>query len=123
MKNLELLKAVYEGFQNDNMELLFSNLADDAVWKSHSTVDSPLPEISRGAGEIAGYFEALASGIDLHKFDIHTILGNDDTFAVLIDIDRKFKTNGSQKQGQYVHVIKFNQEGQLCAFDSYEPTA
>lgn len=123
MTNLELLKAVYHGFQNGNMAVLFSNLAEDAVWKNHGSEDSPLPIISQGADEIMEYFQAVETGVELRKFDIKHILESNDTFTVLIDVDRKYKTNGSEKQGQYVHVIQFNEESQLTAFDAYEPRA
>ena len=113
MTNLELVKAVYQGFQNGNMEILFSNLADGAVWKNHGSEDSPLPVLSRGAGEIMQYFQAVDSGLELRKFDIQRILENGDTFTVLIDVDRKYKTNGSEKQGQYVHVIKLQRRQQI----------
>ena len=121
MTNLELVKAVYHGFQNGNMEILFSNLAKDAVWKNHGSDDSPLPAVSNGAEGVMNYFQAVDSGLEFRKFDIKNILESDDTFTVLIDVDRKYKTNGSEKQGQYVHVIKFNEDGKLTSFDAYEP--
>ena len=123
MTNLELVKSVYQGFQNGNMEVLFSNLADEVVWKSHGAPDSPLPSISNGAGEIMNYFKAMENGMELRKFEIQNILGTEDTFTALIQVDRKYKSDDSEKQGQYVHVIKFNEGGQLKSFDSYEPFA
>ncbi|MCB0689047.1 MAG: nuclear transport factor 2 family protein [Saprospiraceae bacterium] len=123
MTNLELLKTIYQGFLNGNMDVLFSNLAEEAIWKIHSAPDSPLPAVSIGADEIKGYFQALDSEVELRKFDIKQILDGGDTFAVLIDLDRKYKSSGAEKQGQYVHIIKFNEDGQLASFDGYEPSA
>lgn len=122
MTNLEIVKGAYKGFSEGNMEVLFSNLADDVVWKNHSFSESPLPEVSNGVEGVMHYFGAVEKGMEIQKFDIQNILQDGDLFTVLIDVKRKLVADGSENGGQYVHVIKF-ENGKLKAFDAYEAKA
>ncbi len=121
MTNLQIVQNAYKGFSEGNMEPLFSNLAEDVVWKNHGTPDSPFPRVSKGLSGVMQYFDAMKE-IVLHKFDIKNMLHSENVFSVLIDVKRTINKTGDTKEGQYVHVIKF-QNGKLKEMDLYESNA
>ena len=120
MTNLEIVKGAYKGFREGNLEVLFSNLHDNVVWKNHGSPDSPLPVVSKGIEGVMHYFGAVDKGMEIEKFDIKNILQQEDIFTVLIDVKRKLKQTGAEKSGQFVHVMRFD-GGKLTSFDAYEP--
>ncbi len=119
--NLALTQAAYEGFGNGDMNPLFSILAEDILWNSHSHPSSPFHGVHRGVPAIQAYFGNMVK-VELEKFEIMNMIEADDRVVVLVDVRRVTKESGQMIEGMAVHTYKFA-NGKITQADLYEPSA
>jgi ketosteroid isomerase-like protein len=120
-ENRKLVRHAYEAFGRGDLETLFEVLADDIVWTSRTLSASPLSGVYYGKSGVQQFFDNLDL-IDLNRFDVRTILAEDDTVVALIDGRITVKATGKTANQPLVHVFTFK-DGKVAAFDNYEDDA
>ncbi len=119
--NLSIAQEIYAGFGKGDLKPLFDSAAEDIVWSSHSHPSSPFHGVWRGAEALQEYFGNMAL-IRIEKFDIHTMVEANDRVVALIDVRRIITATGEVTEGQFVHVLKF-ENNKLARVDIYEASA
>lgn len=121
MSNLAATQAAYEGFSRGDMNPLFSILADDITWNSHSLSTSPFHGIHKGIPAVQSYFGNMEK-VDLTKFDIKSMSEEGNSVIVILDVRRVTKASGEVMEGQVVHIWQYD-SGKIVQGDLYEASA
>lgn len=121
MSNLAATQAAYEGFSRGDMNPLFSILADDIIWYSHSLSTSPFHGTYKGIPAVQSYFGNMEK-VDLTKFDIKSMTEAGNSVIVILDARRVTKATGEVMEGQVVHVWQYAGD-KIVQGDLYEASA
>jgi ketosteroid isomerase-like protein len=119
--NLGLTQKIYQGFATGNMQPLFESITDNTLWNSHSHPTSPFHGVHKGAKEIEKYFSNMGK-VELHKFDLLSMVESGNKVIILFDVERTIKENGIKNTGQFVHILEF-QDDKIIQADIYEASA
>lgn len=111
--NLKAVAAAYEGFQRDDWGPLFSILADDFVFTNYE--GNPFAGTYHGRAGFE-HVEKVLEGADMSKFEVETMVADDDTVIAVVDIEYTVKATGkSNPPGPTVHIMDF-QDGKMTRF-------
>ncbi|HVF18985.1 MAG TPA: nuclear transport factor 2 family protein [Mycobacteriales bacterium] len=117
-ENKATVAAGYAGFGRGDLEPLLAALADNIVWTSYGDPAAPTAGEFRGRDGVNRYFEGVGA-IDITKFDVHTLIAEEDMVVALGNIDFTVKATGNTSSGPLVHVFGFS-NGLITTFDEFE---
>jgi len=117
--HLQKTQNIYNAFKQGNLEPLYQNLADNVLWTNHSGPESPLTGAYFGPDGVKQYLGHMEQ-VNLERFDIKTMMEQEGVVVVLIDVRRIVLADGHTKEGQFVHVIQFEND-KIVKMDIYEP--
>jgi len=117
MNHIETIKNVYAAFEKRNIPAILEHLADDVVFEySPTTANIPWLAPRKGKVEAAGFFKDLEQ-IDITKFQVNDIVGNDNVAVGLVTITATVKATGKTiTEIDEPHVWRFNKAGKIVAF-------
>lgn len=111
--NLKAVQAAYEGFGRDDLEPLRSILADDFEYTNYE--DNPFGGTRRGVTAFDHLGEIMAQ-IDMDRFEIETMLADDDRVVTVLDIGYTVTATGKRAaSGPTVHIMDFR-DGKMTRF-------
>ena len=117
MSNIDTTKIIMESFRRGDIEHLLTHIADDVDWEYGSIVDVPWYRPRQGKEEAAGFFESLATSLDIFKWEPKIYLGAGDLTVVILDSDYSIKSTGRRViYEDCVLVLRFNAEGKVARF-------
>lgn len=117
MKSIESINRVYSAFIQRDIPALLEELAEDVVWE-YAPTSARVPWLAprKGKIEAVGAFEAMEQ-IEITKFEINDIIGNENVVVVLINIDFTVKSTGKKVvERDEPHVWRFNKDGKIRSF-------
>ena len=76
----------------------------------------------RGKEEVAGFFATIGESLEIHKFEPHEFIAQDDHVVVLISSEATAKRTGRRVANHLAHVWTFR-GGKLARFEAFSDTA
>lgn len=117
--HLQKTQNIYNAFKQGNMEPLFQSIAENVLWTNHSGSESPFTGAYFGPDGVKQYLGHMEQ-VNLEKFDIKTMMEHEGIIVVLIDVRRILLADSTIKDGQFVHILRFEND-KIVKMDIYEP--
>ena len=117
--NKALVAAAYEGFSRGDLSAVFAALDENIVWTHHSDPKSPISGEFRGIAGVQEFFTKLDAACEITKFDMHTLLAENDTLVAIGMGAFTVKATGKSSEGMIVHVFRMADD-KVISFDEFE---
>ena len=122
-ENAQTAKEAYAAFSRGDLPAILEILADDIEWIEAGPADVVTTAGTyRGKEEVARFFANLGESLEIHKFEPHKFIAQDDDVVVLIEIEATVKRTGRRVTDHLAHVWTF-EGGKLARFESFGDTA
>ena len=122
-ENVQTAQAGYAAFGRGDLPAILELLTDDIEWIEPGPADViPTAGTYRGKEEVAGFFATLGENLEIHKFEPHKFIAQDDDVVVLISTEGTVKPTGRKVTDHLAHVWTFK-GGKLARFEAFEDTA
>lgn len=118
MTPIETVQQIYAAFGRGDVPFILSCLADDVQWE-YATAPNPIPWIQplQGRAQVPKFFEALGAGMDITRFEVTKILGDDSTVVDLVTLEYTARATGRKVQEiDEVHIWHFDAAGKVARF-------
>ena len=78
MTPIETVQQIYAAFGRGYLPAILAQLAEDVEWE-YATAPNPVPWLQplKGRSEVPKFFEALFSNIEITRFEVNKIFGDD----------------------------------------------
>ena len=87
-ESVKTAQAGYAAFGRGDLPAILELLTDDIEWIEPGPADViPTAGTYRGKEEVAGFFAALGGNLEVHKFEPHKFIAQDDDVVVLISTE------------------------------------
>lgn len=118
---IELVKHVYEAFDQGDIPRLLGYLTDDVKWELPVVEGIPFSGKRRGRDEVEKFFHLLDKHQEVRKFHRQEFIAQGDKVIVMGHYEWAVKSTGSSFEADWVHV--FWLAGQhINAFKEYTDT-
>lgn len=95
MSHTDIVRGIYEAFARGDIAAILAPLADDVEWEyGVSSTDVPWLQPRRGRDAVPGFFQALGSAVEIHRFDPKEFLEGEDLVVVIIDFEFTVRSTG-----------------------------
>lgn len=118
MTPIESVQQIYAAFGRGDVPFILAQLADDVEWE-YATEPNPIPWLQplRGRDQVPRFFEALFAGIEITRFEVTKIFGDDSTVVDLVTLEYTAKSTGRKVQEvDEVHIWHFDAAGKVARF-------
>ena len=129
MSNVQTVQTIYEAFGRADVPAILDHMSDDVEWEewdgANTGQDAGVPWLARRSGKdgVAGFFQALAEGMEVHSFQPTNLLAGGNQVAATISIDATATETGERFQDEEIHLWTFDQAGKVTGFRHYADTA
>lgn len=116
--NVKTVRAIYEAFGKGDVRSIQERMSGDVRWE-YAWKDSPVPWLRPGTGRdhVAAFFGVLASELELKKFAVTHVLGNERVVVALVDIEGVVRSTGKKiVEIDEPHVWHFDESGKVIRF-------
>ena len=105
----DIVGRIYEAFARGDVAAILEHLAADVEWEyGVSSTSVPWLQPRRGRDAVPGFFEALGSGADIHRFEVKALLEGADVVVALVDIEFTVRATGRRVvEEDEAHVWRF----------------
>jgi ketosteroid isomerase-like protein len=109
MSHADIVRGIYEAFARGDVAAILEPLAADVEWEyGVSSTTVPWLQPRRGRDAVPGFFEALGSAVEIHRFEPKEFLGGDDLVAVIIDFEFTVRATGRRVvEEDEAHIWRF----------------
>lgn len=118
MSAVETVQDIYAAFGRGDVPAILARLADDVQWE-YATAANPIPWLQplTGRDQVPRFFEALASHVEITRFEVAKIFGDASTVVDLVHLEYTARATGRKVQEtDEVHIWHFNAAGQVQRF-------
>lgn len=118
MSAVETVQDIYAAFGRGDVPAILTRLADDVQWE-YATAANPIPWLQplTGRDQVPRFFEALASHVEITRFEVAKIFGDASTVVDLVHLEYTARATGRKVQEtDEVHIWHFNAAGQVQRF-------
>ncbi len=119
MRNIETVKRIYEAFGRGDVAAILEPLRHDIDWDYSNVSEVPWLRRRQGREEVAGFFQALAEGLEITRFDVKEVFGSPDerVVVVLVDVRARARATGRPiEEDDEIHVWRFDDAGRIVRF-------
>jgi hypothetical protein len=120
--DLELVQSLYAAFGRGDLPFILDRLAPDVEWSHPRPAEIPWGGTRHGRDAVAGFFAALAGGVDVESFEPRTFLCQDGTVVVLGREAMRVKANGRRYATDWVHAWSVR-DGRVVRFQEFTDSA
>ena len=121
--NLATIQTVYRAFGEGDVQTILDNLTDDVDWATDSATGvAPWHGPKHGKDEVAGFFGAIAEGLDVSEFDIVAMAATGDEVLTFIRFGFSAKGGGDQTSMNLHHYWHLT-DGKIDTYRGGEDTA
>jgi ketosteroid isomerase-like protein len=124
-ENVAAVQRIYEAFGAGDVEAILDSLADPVDW-SAATNSTAAPWYGKRTtrGEVAAFFQELATGTQVTEFNPKAFTANDNgEVIVLMDFGGTVTSTDKAFAFEEFHYWRFNAEGKVERFLGSEDTA
>jgi ketosteroid isomerase-like protein len=118
IENRERVAEVFEAFGRGDVAFILEQLADDVRFVSHLEPVVPWAGEYVGREEVARYFEALGSAVEVADHPVHQLIVEGDTVVATGDVSFRVRETGTTASSSWVYVWKL-EDGAIQSFDQY----
>src|SRR5580698_10008087 len=94
-ENVQSAKEGYAAFGRGDVPAILELLADDIEWIEPGPPDLlPAAGTYRGKEEVGRFFATIGENLDIHKFEPHEFIAQDDHVVVLVSTEATVKPTG-----------------------------
>lgn len=122
MNNTQIVKGIYDGFRQANMQAILDRLSDNIVWELYGPEDNPLAGLRRGKQEVGAFFSALDEYFEFKQFDTGEFVEQGDTVVCLGDWTAVVKPTGKTVEMRFAHVFHLR-DGKVTQLEDFVDTA
>jgi ketosteroid isomerase-like protein len=115
--NKMLVRTAYDGFMKGDLGPVFAALDENIVWSIHTS--APFAGEYRGIADVQAFFGKLDAAVEITKFDMPTLLAENDSLVALGYSAFTVKETGRTSEGMLVHVFRLA-GGKVISFDEFE---
>ena len=118
MTNLETVQTLYAAFGRGDVPAILALLSEDIAWEYQPTsTDVPWLEPRRGHQEVIGFFQILATELEIKKFVPNAILAGGNRVVALCDFEAVVRrTQRTFIEVDEPHVWTFDDAGKVARF-------
>jgi uncharacterized protein len=121
--NIKAIQAMYEAFGRGDVAAILEGVTDDVDWASDtSSTGAPWYGVRHGKGEVASFFEAFGSTMEVEQFDPFTFSANEDAVFSVVRFKAKARTTGKGIEMNLHHYFKFR-DGKVSYYRGTEDSA
>jgi len=121
--NIKAIQAMYEAFSRGDVATILDGVTDDVDWASDtSSTAAPWYGVRHGKGEVASFFEAFGSTMEVEQFDPFTFSANEDSVFSVVRFKAKARTTGKSLEMNLHHYFKFR-DGKVSYYRGTEDSA
>lgn len=114
---IETVKKIYEAFARGDIPQILEQLSEDVVWE-YGKIDNGVPWLRPGQGKKAAvdFFTSL-HGMEITRFEVNDVVGNDHVVVGLINFDFTVKSTGKKvEERDEAHIWRFDAKGRVVRF-------
>ena len=118
MSNVDTVRQIYAAFRRGDVTTILGRLSESVEWEyGIVSTDVPWLQPRRGRAAVGGFFEAIGTGLDIHRFEPKTFLEHANIVVVLADFDATVKATGHRiVEEDEPHIWYFDERGQVNRF-------
>lgn len=120
-ENTERIGTIFAAFGRGDVEYILDQLADDVRFVSHLDPVVPWAGEFSGRDDVARYFEAMGSTVEVTDHPVHDVVAQGDTVVARGDVSFKVRETGRAGSSSWVYIFKLA-NGRLQSFDQYNDT-
>ena len=117
MGNLDTVRQIYAAFGRGDVPAILEHLDEAVEWEyGVNSTNVPWLQPKRGREEAGAFFASLGD-LEIHRFDVKTLLEGVGLVVALIDNDSTVRATGKKVvEEDEVHLWHFNPEGKVTRF-------
>lgn len=121
--NLTTVQTVYEAFGRGDIGAILDAVTDDVDWAAETTSTvAPWYGIRRGKDEVAAFFAAFGSTMEVEEFTPVAYAANDTDVLTVVRFRVKANATGREAAMDLHHYFKFR-DGKISYYRGTEDTA
>jgi uncharacterized protein len=106
--NIKAVMAMYEAFGRGDAGAILDALTDDVDWAAEtSSTEAPWYGVRHGKQEVASFFQAFGSAMEVEEFTPLTYATNDDSVMAVVRCRAKARATGKSFDMNLHHYFKF----------------
>jgi len=118
IENTERVTRVFEAFGRGDVAYILDQLADDVRFVSHLDPIVPWAGEFCGKDDVARYFQALGSSVDVGDHPVNALVAQGDTVVALGDVSFTVRETGKTGSSSWVYIWKLA-NGQIQNYDQF----
>jgi len=123
MSNLQVVEAIYKGFESGDMDAILGSMSDDIVWLHPGRPDQiPFAGKFEGTAGVQRFFDTAFSLIAVRDQQIHSFESSGDKVIVIGYEHMRVKSTGKEYQSNWIHMYTVA-DGKAVAFEEFIDTA
>jgi hypothetical protein len=122
-ENVKTAQEGYAAFGRGDVPAILELLTDDIEWVEPGPPDVlPAAGTHRGKDGVGRFFATIGENLEIHKFEPHAFIAQDDHVVVLVSTEGTVKATGRKVANHIAHVWTFK-DGKLAHFEAFSDTA
>jgi ketosteroid isomerase-like protein len=122
-ENLQVVHQAYAAFGQGDVAGVLAVLAEDVRWSTPGSPNVvPYAGSRTGHEQVAGYFEAFGSAVEVMEFEPQRFFAQEDMVVVLGHYAFRVKSTGKTVDTDWVHAFTLR-DRKIVAFRGYEDSA
>jgi len=117
-ENAARVTKIFEAFGRGDVEFILDQLADDARFVSHLDARVPWAGEYSGKHEVARYFQALGTSVEVADHPVHALVAQGDTVIASGDVSFLVRESGKSGSSKWVYIFKLD-NGQVQSYDQF----
>ena len=121
--NISTIEALYEAFGRGDVDTILANVTDDVDWAAEaSSSDAPWYGPHKGPEEVAAFFTAFGTAMEVEEFTPLTYAGTDDEVLTLVRCSATSRQTGKRMAHHLHHYFRFR-DGKISYYRGTEDSA
>jgi ketosteroid isomerase-like protein len=117
-ENVQLIGTIYEAFGRGDIAHIVEQLTDDVRWVSHFESIVPWSGDYSGKATVPGFFEAIASSVDVTAFNPGQFVAQGDTVVSLGEFGCRVRSTGKSAVTPFVFIRKLR-AGRVYSYEQF----
>lgn len=121
--NIKVIQDVYEAFGHGDVAAILDAVAEDVDWAAEATSSAaPWYGVRRGKAEVAQFFEAFGSTMEVEEFTPVSFAANDTDVHTVVRFRARSRATGRSAAMNLHHFFTFR-DGKIAYYRGTEDTA